>query len=355
MTTTEAVPTRMTPRDHVARRHPGLLAALRWEVRKLCAQYRARVVLLGALLAPVAIVVILQGQSRPPKDTLFGRFATGNGFALALLVLGFASQWLLPLLTAIVAGDVFASEDQHGTWKTVLTRSTSRGRIFWAKTLTAGGFATLVIALLAVSTIVSSLLIVGHQPLIGLSGQTIPAGTALRLVTESWATMLPPMLGFTCLAILLSVWSRNPAVGIAAPVVLGMVMQLSGPSVASRRSDHSWSPRHSRPGTASSPTPGSPDPSSRACSSAGAGVSSRSGPPSSCSAVATSLEAEHHASHHPRSPHRPGHRRCLRLSRRGRRPWQQRHPRPPRTVAPGHLRQPLRRAGTHPGPRRPHP
>ncbi|MEJ7755853.1 MAG: ABC transporter permease [Nocardioidaceae bacterium] len=228
MTTTEAVPTRMTPRDHIARRHPGLLAALRWEVRKLRAQYRARAVLLGALLAPVAIVVILQGQSRPPKDTLFGRFATGNGFALALLVLGFASQWLLPLLTAIVAGDVFASEDQHGTWKTVLTRSTSRGRIFWAKTLTAGGFATLVIALLAVSTIVSSLLIVGHQPLIGLSGQTIPAGTALRLVTESWATMLPPMLGFTCLAILLSVWSRNPAVGIAAPVVLGMVMQLVG-------------------------------------------------------------------------------------------------------------------------------
>ena len=40
--------------------------------------------------------------------------------------------------------------------------------------------------------------------------------------------MLPPMLGFTCLAILLSVWSRNPAVGIAAPVVIGMVMQLVG-------------------------------------------------------------------------------------------------------------------------------
>ena len=40
--------------------------------------------------------------------------------------------------------------------------------------------------------------------------------------------MVPPMLGFTCLAILLSVWSRNPAVGIAAPVVIGMVMQLVG-------------------------------------------------------------------------------------------------------------------------------
>ena len=72
------------------------------------------------------MVVVIHGQSRPPKDTLFGRFATVNGFALALLVLGFAAQWVLPLLTAVVAGDIFASEDQHGTWKTVLTRSTSR-------------------------------------------------------------------------------------------------------------------------------------------------------------------------------------------------------------------------------------
>ena len=209
-------------------RRPGLLAPLRWEVRKLRAQHRAKAVLIGAVVLPVVVVVVIHGQSRPPKDTLFGRFATDNGFALALLVLGFASQWVLPLLTAVVAGDIFASEDQHGTWKTVLTRSTGRGSLFWAKTLTAAGFAVIVLAVLAVATIVSSLLIVGHQPLTGLSGQTIPAAEALRLVAASWATMLPPMLGFTCLAILLSVWSRNPAVGIAAPVVIGMVMQLVG-------------------------------------------------------------------------------------------------------------------------------
>lgn len=209
-------------------RHPGLGSALRWEVRKLRAQLRARAVLLGALLGPIPIVVVIHGQSRPPKDTLFGRFATDNGFALALLVLGFASQWVLPLLTAIVAGDVFASEDQHGTWKTVLTRSMSRGRLFWAKTLTAAGFAVLVLIVLGASTMASSLLVVGHQPLVGLSGQTIAASHAAALVSASWASMLPPLLGFTCLAILLSVWSRNPAVGIAAPVVIGMVMQLVG-------------------------------------------------------------------------------------------------------------------------------
>ena len=144
------------------------------------------------LLAPIPIALVIHGQSRPPKDTLFGRFATDNGYALALLILGFASQWVLPLLTAIVAGDVFASEDQHGTWKTVLTRSTSRAQLFWAKVLTAVGFSALVLVVLAASTIVSSLLIVGHQPLMGLTGQTIASGTALQLVAASWATMLPP-------------------------------------------------------------------------------------------------------------------------------------------------------------------
>jgi ABC-2 type transport system permease protein len=215
-------------RAAAGRRRGGLPSALRWEVRKLRAQVRSKAVLLGAVLGPIPVVVIIHGQSRPPKDTLFGRFATDNGFALALLVLGFASQWVLPLLTAVVAGDIFASEDQQGTWKTVLTRSTSRARIFWAKTVAAGGFAVLVVALLATSTIVSSLVVLGQDPLIGLSGQTIASDTALRLVAASWVTMLPPTLGFTGLAILLSVWSRNPAVGIAAPVVLGMVMQLVG-------------------------------------------------------------------------------------------------------------------------------
>lgn len=206
----------------------GFGAAVRWEARKLRAQLRTKALLLGALIAPVAVVVVVHSQPRPPKDTLFGRFATENGFAMALLVLGFASQWVLPLLTAIVAGDIFASEDQHGTWKTVLTRSVSRSELFGAKSLVAVVFGLLALALLAGSTIASSVLIVGHQPLTGLSGQTIAARPALELVAASWAAMALPIIGFTCLALLFSVWSRNAAVGIAAPVVLGLVMQLVG-------------------------------------------------------------------------------------------------------------------------------
>jgi ABC-2 type transport system permease protein len=223
-----AVKPDVTPKVATEPARPGFGSALRWEARKLRAQLRTKAALVGAIVVPTAVVVIVHSQPRPPKDTLFGRFATENGFAMALLILGVASQWVLPLLTAIVAGDIFANEDQHGTWKTVLTRSISRSKLFWAKTVVASVFALVALALLAASTIASSLLIVGHQPLTGLSGQTLHARAALELVSASWASMVLPMIGFTCLALLFSVWSRNAAVGIAAPVVIGLVMQLAG-------------------------------------------------------------------------------------------------------------------------------
>ena len=42
-----------------APRRPGRLAPLRWELRKLRAQQRARAVLIGSLLLPVVVVVVM--------------------------------------------------------------------------------------------------------------------------------------------------------------------------------------------------------------------------------------------------------------------------------------------------------
>lgn len=208
-------------------RRAGTRAAYRWEIAKLAALIRTRALLVGCLVAPPIIVAIL-GSQRPPADTIFGKLVHLSGFADPLLLLGFVTQWIFPLLTSLVAGDIFASEDQHGTWKTILTRSVSRGQVFWAKTLAATTFAVLVFGVLAASTIASSLLIVGHQPLLGLSGQSIPAGPALGLVTAAWAVTLPPLIGFTALSILLSVTTRNPALGVVGPVVAGFAMSLLG-------------------------------------------------------------------------------------------------------------------------------
>ena len=51
------------------------------------------------------------------------------------------------MLASVVAGDIFASEDRQSTWKTVLTRSCSRGEIFVGKTLAAMTFSIVMVAL----------------------------------------------------------------------------------------------------------------------------------------------------------------------------------------------------------------
>ena len=227
--TTTAAPTRqVTSGSAPTARRPGTGTVLRWEIAKLAAQARSRYTLLGCLIAPIVIVLIFHGQQQTPKDTIFGRQIQTSGWAMPLFILAFASQWIFPLLAALVAGDIFANEDQHGTWKTILTRSVSRSQVFWAKTITATMFTLTATLLVAISTIASSMLLIGTQPLSGLTGQTIPASSAFPLIAASWATAIPPMIGFTALAILLSVKTRNPAAGVATPVVFGLIMTLLG-------------------------------------------------------------------------------------------------------------------------------
>jgi len=209
-------------------RSPGTMAVTSFELRKLAAQKRTSITLALAAVVPILAVELLKSQARPPKDTLFGRFIHDSGWSIPLLLLGFAGQWLLPLLTAVVAGDIFASEDQLGSWKTIMTRSVSRSQLFFGKALAAVGFALVAYVILTASIIISSVVLVGHQPLVGLSGQVITSHDASRLVIESWASVAAPLMGFTCLAMAISVITRNVAAGIAAPVALGLVMQLIG-------------------------------------------------------------------------------------------------------------------------------
>jgi ABC-2 type transport system permease protein len=198
----------------------------RAEAVKLSAQRRVRAVAVVCLLGPFAFVAGLRLQTTVPADTLFGRWVLTSGFATPLLVLGFATSWALPALVSLVAGDVFSSEDHHGTWKTVLTRSVSRTAVFTGKVLAAATCSVGAVAALALSSTAAGLLLVGAQPLTGLSGVLITPGRALPLVLLAWACVVPPVLAFTALAVLASVASRSSVVGTGAPVLLGLGMQV---------------------------------------------------------------------------------------------------------------------------------
>jgi ABC-2 type transport system permease protein len=204
----------------------GVRAVVSVEGSKLAAQIKAHVVLAACLLGPFAFAAVVRLQSTLPEDTLFGRSVRQSGFAVPLVVLGFAALWALPVLTSVVGGDLFSAEDRYGTWTTLLTRSRSRRELFVGKTLTALGFSLLAIIVLASSSIAAGALLVGADPIVDLSGVLLAPAEALGRVALAWASVLPPAFGFTALAVLVSVVSRSSVAGVGLPVAIAMAMQL---------------------------------------------------------------------------------------------------------------------------------
>ncbi len=205
----------------------GLRATLAVECAKVAGSGTARATVAVAALAPLAFALAMKAQTTLPDDTLFGRWAAASGFALPLVVLGFAAAWAFPVLASLVGGDVFSAEHRYGTWAALLTRSRSRGEIFIGKVFASLGFSTLSVVVLGLASLVAGAALIGRQPLIGLSGTELPAADALARIVLAWASVVPAVLGFTALALLLSVTTRSGIAGVGLPVLLGLVMELA--------------------------------------------------------------------------------------------------------------------------------
>jgi ABC-2 type transport system permease protein len=161
-----------------------------------------------------------------PGDTLLGGWVHSSGYAVSLVVLGFAGYLGFPVLAGAAAGDMFSAEDRHGTWKTILTRSRPRSEVFLGKLLAAAALSLALLAVAALSSLVAGLVFTGDQGLVGLSGQTLSAGESLWLVVAAWALSALPLLAFVSLALLLSAASRNGIVGSLGPLLVAAAMQL---------------------------------------------------------------------------------------------------------------------------------
>ena len=143
----------------------GVATVYRWELAKLAAQKRTYL----GLGAAVARADRVRGRARCPEGRRADRRAAradtlrDTGLATPFVVLFFMSIWGLPLITALVAGDIVASESHNGTLKTILTRSRDRGEIFAGKMLATLTYtAAAVFAMAAVG-------LVGRQDRVGLA------------------------------------------------------------------------------------------------------------------------------------------------------------------------------------------
>ena len=211
------------------RRRPGVGTVYVWELRKLRAQKRTFLGLGAAVAVPIIFVIALLADSGGgPSDLPFGDYVRETGLAIPLVCLAFGAYWLVPLITALVAGDIVATEDQNGTLKTILTRSVERWQVFAAKTLAAFTYAAVALVLFVGTGLVLGGLAFGFDPVTLLSGTRVSTGRGIFLIGAATVAYLMPVLAIASIALLLSTVTRNSAAAVVGALMTSLMLQVLG-------------------------------------------------------------------------------------------------------------------------------
>ncbi len=207
--------------------HARTLTVYRWELRKLVSQKRTYLGFALASIMPVIFVVVqLLQRNHDHRDNIFAAQITQSGLATPVLMLLFESVFLLPLVAALVAGDIVAAEDGNGTLKTILTRSVDRGQVYAAKALAAMSYAIVAAFLAAVVATVTGVAAWGFHSITTYSGTVVSAPKGLLLVFAANAVYLIPLLTVSSIGILLSTVTRNSAAAVVATIGISILLAI---------------------------------------------------------------------------------------------------------------------------------
>jgi ABC-2 type transport system permease protein len=229
MSATTATPPVATPRVPAVRRRPRIATVYRWELTKLRYQKRTYLGLGASFLVPILFAVAIHfHHSHHGGDFAFAAYLSRSGLAMPLVILLFGAVWMFPLITALVAGDIFASEDHNGTLKTVLTRSLERHELFIGKALVAATYAIVAILLDGTVAVIAGSIESGFNSLQSLSGTIVSAPRALELVYVSLLVYLIPIAAIVCIGLLLSALTRNSAAAVVGTLMISLLIQLIG-------------------------------------------------------------------------------------------------------------------------------
>ena len=208
---------------------PGVATVYRWELFKLRFQKRTYLGLGAAIIVPILFVLAIHFRHhRGGGDFAFSAYLSRSGLAVPLVILLFGAVWMFPLITALVAGDIIASEDHNGTLKTIFTRSLERWQIFAGKTLAASTYAIIAIFLCGTMGVIAGSLQSGFNSLQSLSGTIVSAPKALELVYVSLLVYLLPIGAIVCIGLLLSAITRNSAAAVVGTLMVSLLIQLIG-------------------------------------------------------------------------------------------------------------------------------
>jgi ABC-2 type transport system permease protein len=212
------------------RARPGVATVYRWELFKLRYQKRTYLGLGAAALVPILFVLAIHFRHHRDNggDFAFASYLTKSGLVVPLVMLLFGAVWLFPLITALVAGDIFASEDHNGTLKTIFTRSLERSQIFAGKALAAATYALVAIFIAGTVAVIAGCLQSGFNSVQTLTGTIVSAPKGLELVYLSLLVYLMPIATVVCIGLLLSTITRNSAAAVVGTLMVSLLFQLVG-------------------------------------------------------------------------------------------------------------------------------
>jgi ABC-2 type transport system permease protein len=144
------------------------------------------------------------------------------------VVLLFMSIWGLPLLAALVAGDIVAAEHHNGTLKTILTRSRERGEIFAGKMLASFSYTVLIVFAMGLVGVAAGSAAWGFNAFTSLSGTRVSALQGFALLLASLAIYVLPLIAIVCFGLMLSTVTRNSAASVVGTLMWALLMQLIG-------------------------------------------------------------------------------------------------------------------------------
>ncbi|GAB2922021.1 ABC transporter permease [Nonomuraea fastidiosa] len=185
-------------------------------------------VILGVLaLVPVIVGITLRavGGSGEGMDGIVQDVA-GNSLMLTFLSFSFLVLLMMPVAVSVVAGDSIAGEAGAGTLRYLLAAPAGRTRLLAVKFLNAVVYSYAVTAVVALSALVTGLLLFPAGPVTLLSGTTVTMTEGLLRIVVCVGYVGAGMAALAAIALALSTFTEVSIGAIAGTIVLVIVSQV---------------------------------------------------------------------------------------------------------------------------------
>ncbi|MEV4801617.1 ABC transporter permease subunit [Nonomuraea sp. NPDC049421] len=190
---------------------------------------RPRNLVILAVLAVVPVVIGVTLRVVGGGDEDIGGIVqdvAGNSLMLTFLSFSFLTLLLMPVAVSVVAGDAIAGEAGAGTLRYLLAAPAGRTRLLVVKFLNAAVYSYAVTAVVALSALVTGLLLFPAGPVTLLSGTTIGMAEGLLRIAICVGYVGAGMAALAAVALALSVFTEVSIGAIAGTMVLIIVCQV---------------------------------------------------------------------------------------------------------------------------------